>query len=69
MKRIRIGTLVGMNDPVQGLKNIRTFAKHGCESFSLTFWQTTGKVNLAETAKADTRASRERLIDQASAYL
>jgi sugar phosphate isomerase/epimerase len=51
MKSIRIGTLVSMNDPAQGIKNITTLVRHGFESFSLTFWQTTGKVDLADTAK------------------
>lgn len=46
--QIRIGTLVGGGDAVRVIPQI---ASHGFESFSLTFWQTTGTTNLAETAK------------------
>jgi sugar phosphate isomerase/epimerase len=48
MQNIRIGTLVGGADAVRVLPQI---IPHGFESFSLTFWQTTGNTNLAETAK------------------
>ncbi|MBO9596333.1 MAG: sugar phosphate isomerase/epimerase [Cohnella sp.] len=46
--QIRIGTLVGGGDAVRVIPQI---APHGFESYSLTFWQTTGHTNLAETAK------------------
>ncbi len=46
--QIRIGTLVGGGDAVRVIPQI---APHGFESYSLTFWQTTGDTNLAETAK------------------
>lgn len=44
---LRIGTLVGGGDAVRVIPQI---AKHGFESYSLTFWQTTGKTDLADTA-------------------
>lgn len=45
---IRIGTLVGGGDAARVIPQI---APHGFESYSLTFWQTTGDTDLAETAK------------------
>lgn len=48
MENIRIGTLVGGSDAVRVLPQI---IPHGFESFSLTFWQTTGETNLKELAK------------------
>ncbi len=45
---IRIGTLVNGAD---ALRVIPQMLPHGFESFSLTFWQTTGATDLAETAK------------------
>ena len=48
MNNIRIGTLVGGNDAVRVLPQI---IPHGFESFSLTFWQTTGQTDLKELAK------------------
>lgn len=48
MKQIRIGTLVGGKEAVRVLPQI---LPHGFESFSLTFWQTTGGLDLSETAK------------------
>ncbi|MFC3747209.1 sugar phosphate isomerase/epimerase family protein [Paenibacillus sp. GCM10012306] len=45
---LRIGTLVGGGDAVRVIPQI---VGHGFESFSLTFWQTTGETDLAETAK------------------
>jgi sugar phosphate isomerase/epimerase len=47
-KSLRIGTLVGGHDAVRVIPQIM---KHGFESFNLTFWQTTGDLDLAETAK------------------
>ncbi|PWW05244.1 sugar phosphate isomerase/epimerase [Paenibacillus cellulosilyticus] len=44
---LRIGTLVGGGDAVRVIPQI---VGHGFESFSLTFWQTTGSVDLKETA-------------------
>lgn len=48
MENIRIGTLVNGTDAVRIFPQI---IPYGFESFSLTFWQTTGNVDLAETAK------------------
>ncbi|WP_339158773.1 sugar phosphate isomerase/epimerase [Paenibacillus sp. FSL W8-0186] len=45
---LRIGTLVGGQDAVRVIPQI---LPHGFESFSLTFWQTTGGIDLAELAK------------------
>ena len=48
MDNIRIGTLVGGADAARVIPQI---LPHGFESFSLTFWQTTGGADLAELAK------------------
>jgi sugar phosphate isomerase/epimerase len=48
MELIKIGTLVGAQDAV---KNIPQLIPLGFESFSLTFWQSTGSIKLTETAK------------------
>src|SRR5690625_1345804 len=48
MKQIKIGTLVNGQEAVRLLPQI---IPYGFESFSLTFWQTTGNLNLSETAK------------------
>ena len=48
MELIKIGTLVSGNEAV---KNIPQLIKHGFESFSLTFWLSTGNIDLVETAK------------------
>ncbi|RXZ79706.1 sugar phosphate isomerase/epimerase [Paenibacillaceae bacterium] len=48
MKQIRIGTLVNGGDAERVLPQIIPL---GFESFSLTFWQTTGKTDLSEQAK------------------
>jgi sugar phosphate isomerase/epimerase len=48
MKQIRIGTLVGAADAVKVIPQI---LPHGFESFSLTFWDKLGDVNLPEIAK------------------
>lgn len=45
---MRIGTLVGGGDAVRVIPQI---VCHGFESFSLTFWQTTGETDLVETGK------------------
>ncbi|MBB6730958.1 sugar phosphate isomerase/epimerase family protein [Cohnella zeiphila] len=45
---LRVGTLVGGNDAVRVIPQI---AKHGFESYALTFWQTTGNADLAELGK------------------
>lgn len=47
MKQIRIGTLVGGGTAPQVIPQI---LPHGFESFSLTFWQTTGDTNLSDIA-------------------
>lgn len=48
MDSLRIGTLVGGGDAVRIIPQIMPY---GFESFSLTFWQSTGNINLVETAK------------------
>lgn len=45
---LRIGTMVAGQDAV---RVIRQILPHGFESFNLTFWQTTGEVDLKELAK------------------
>jgi len=45
---LRIGTLVSGHDAVRVIPQI---LPHGFESFSLTFWQSTGDIDLVETAK------------------
>ncbi|NMO95035.1 sugar phosphate isomerase/epimerase family protein [Paenibacillus lemnae] len=45
---IRIGTLVGAPNAARVIPQI---LPHGFESFNLTFWQTTGDLDLPETAK------------------
>lgn len=57
VKKIRIGTLVSMNDPEEGLRRLDVFLKYGFESFSLTFWKSLGEVDLAALA----RRVREKL--------
>lgn len=47
MQNIRIGTLLGGSDALRVLPQI---VPHGFETFSLTFWQTTGSTNLKELA-------------------
>ena len=48
MKKLRIGTLVGGGNAVKVIPQI---LPHGFESFSITFWQTTGDTDLKELAK------------------
>lgn len=48
VNKLRIGTLVGGGDAVRVIPQI---VGHGFESFSLTFWQSTGSTDLVETAK------------------
>lgn len=48
MELIKIGTLVSGSVT---FNNLQQLVKHGFESFSLTFWQSTGNINLVETAK------------------
>jgi sugar phosphate isomerase/epimerase len=48
MDNIRIGTLISGQDAVRVIPQIMPY---GFESFSLTFWEKTGDVNLVETAK------------------
>ena len=47
---IRIGTLVSGNGP-DPADYIRQILSHGFESFSITFWQTMGTVNLRDMAE------------------
>ncbi len=48
MKQIKVGTLIGGGDAVRIIPQI---IDHGFETFSLTFWQTTGGLDLPELAK------------------
>lgn len=48
MDKLRIGTLVGGGEAVKVLPQILPY---GFECFSLTFWQTTGDIELRELAK------------------
>lgn len=48
MENIRIGTLVNGKDAVKVIPQILPY---GFESFGITFWQTTGGIDLPETAK------------------
>jgi sugar phosphate isomerase/epimerase len=50
-ERIRIGTLVNGLGKVPPERWISQILPHGFESFGITFWQTTGTVELAELAK------------------
>ena len=45
---IRIGTLAGMDKGAAYLKQI---IPHGFESFSMTFWEKIGDINVEKTAK------------------
>ena len=47
-KDIRIGTLANAG---AGVKYLRQIIPHGFESFQLTFWRTTGGINLKQLAK------------------
>lgn len=55
---IRIGTLAPLN---RGVGYLRQILPHGFESFSLTFWQEIGGVDLEETA----REVRDLIADKA----
>ncbi|MCC3375510.1 sugar phosphate isomerase/epimerase [Cohnella sp. REN36] len=57
--KLRIGTLVGGHDAARVIPQI---APHGFESFSLTYWQSTGSADLAETAKRVREAIGDRDI-------
>ena len=48
MDKLRIGTLVGGRDAERVIPQL---LPHGFESFGITFWQTTGDVNLEELGK------------------
>ncbi|GBG05669.1 sugar phosphate isomerase [Paenibacillus agaridevorans] len=56
---LRIGTMVGGGDAARVIPQI---AVHGFESFNLTFWQTTGTLDLKETAKQVSEAIGEKDI-------
>lgn len=67
MSQIRIGTLVNGGNAISTLPQI---IPHGFESFSLTFWQTTGNINLSELAKQvkDILAEKEIPISSLSIF-
>ena len=48
MDKLRIGTLVGGKDAVRVIPQL---IPYGFESFSITFWQTTGGIDLEDMAK------------------
>lgn len=51
VEQVRIGTLVNGLAKISADSWIRQILPHGFESFSITFWQTTEGVDLAELAK------------------
>lgn len=67
MDKLRIGTLVGGNNAVEVLPQI---LPHGFESFTLTFWQTTGDIDLKELAKKvnDILAEEDAVISALSIF-
>jgi sugar phosphate isomerase/epimerase len=67
MHDIRIGTLIGGGDAVRIIPQI---TKYGFESFTLTFWQTTGDINLPELAKQvkDVLAGQDIVISAVSIF-
>jgi sugar phosphate isomerase/epimerase len=67
MHDIRIGTLIGGGDAVRIIPQI---TKYGFESFTLTFWQTTGDINLPELAKQvkDVLAGQDIMISAVSIF-
>lgn len=67
MKPIRIGTLIGGGEAANLIPKLLPY---GFESFSLTFWQTTGGLDLAETAKKvkDALAGTDVCISCISVY-
>ena len=67
MDKLRIGTLVGGNNAVEVLPQI---IPHGFESFTLTFWQTTGDIDLKELAKKvnDILAEEDAVISALSIF-
>lgn len=67
MNSLRIGTLVSGDNAVNVLPQI---IPYGFESFSLTFWQTTGNTNLVETAKRvkDILAEKSIIISSLSIF-
>lgn len=67
MKLIRIGTLVKGDSAVTVLPQL---IPHGFESFNLMFWQTTGGIDLKETAKriTDILAGKDIVISSLSIF-
>lgn len=67
MKKLRIGTLVGGGD---ALSHIPQILPYGFESFSLTFWQKIGDVDLEELAKKlkDELAEKDAIISCLSIF-
>jgi sugar phosphate isomerase/epimerase len=57
---IRIGTLVSLNDKAPSY--IRQILPHGFESFSLTFWQKIGDVDVKAVAKQVTEAIGDKAV-------
>ncbi len=67
MENIRIGTLVSGGDAQRVIAQILPY---GFESFSLTYWQTTGDTNFKETAKQmqDILAEKNAIISCLSIF-
>ncbi len=67
MKLMRIGTLIDGKSAVTLLPQL---IPHGFESFSLTFWQTTGGIDLKEAAKRITGilAGKDIVISSVSVF-
>ncbi len=67
MDKLRIGTLVGGKDAVRVIPQL---IPYGFESFSITFWQTTGGIDLEDMAKkvGDVLAGHDVIISCLSLF-
>mgnify|MGYP000937127659 FL=1 len=67
MDKLRIGTLVGGKDAVRVIPQL---IPYGFESFSITFWQTTGGIDLEDVAKkvGDVLAGHDVIISCLSLF-
>ena len=67
MNKLRIGTLVSGENAVSHIPQI---IPYGFESFSITFWQTTGDIDLKELASKENEQleGKDALISSASIY-
>ena len=67
MDKLRIGTLIGGKDAVRVIPQL---IPYGFESFSITFWQTTGGIDLEDMAKkvGDVLAGHDVIISCLSLF-